>query len=241
MMTTLLQMMALTKHYTGQENVVAALDGVSLSLEAGQFVAVRGPSGCGKSTLLLTAGGLLRPDRGEVWLDDTDVYGLSPEERAQFRARHVGFVFQQFHLVPYLSVRDNVLAAAMAAQRSDAADRADVLLERFGMSERRGHVPGRLSTGERQRAALARALMNDPRVILADEPTGNLDEANGDVVLNYLREFAEQGGAVLMVTHDANAAARADHVVTMTAGKILSQVAPPPMPESPAMTTSGVS
>jgi ABC-type lipoprotein export system ATPase subunit len=161
----------------------------------------------------------LRPDGGNVRIAGQDPYALSAEERARFRATHVGFVFQQFHLVPYLTVHENVLAAAIARPSADARGRAGALLERFGLADRAAHVPAELSTGERQRAALARALLNQPKVILADEPTGNLDPASAKVVLEHLRDFASRGGAVLLVTHDPLAAEYAGRSVGMKNGR----------------------
>jgi len=199
----------------GQPGEVRALPPLSLHLAAGEFVAVQGPSGCGKTTLLLIAGGLLAPTEGRVTLAGEDPYALSPERRAEFRARHVGFVFQQFHLVPYLNVLENVLAPALACPLPDARARAEELLARFGLPDRRHHVPGELSTGERQRTALARALLHRPKLLLADEPTGNLDRENAAVVHDHLREIARAGGAVLLVTHEETAAARADRIVRL--------------------------
>ncbi len=216
----MLELQAVDKTYRSAQTV-AALRGISLAVDAGAFVALQGPSGCGKTTLLLIAGGLLAPDAGTVRVAGTDLYALSPEGRARHRAATIGFVFQQFHLVPYLSVRENVLAPAMAAPVPDAATRADALIGRFGLGHRARHVPAALSTGERQRTALARALLLQPKLILADEPTGNLDEANAKAVLDALAEFARNGGAVLMVTHDADVAARAGRVVRMEGGRLL--------------------
>ena len=210
----------LVKTYRGRRKEVQALDALSLKIEAGEFVVVQGPSGCGKTTLLLVAGGLLRPDAGRVTLDDADPYALSPDGRAAWRAGHVGFVFQQFHLVPYLTVLENVLAAAMARPSADAEEQARNLIARFGLTDRVSHVPAELSTGERQRVALARALLNQPDVMLADEPTGNLDPASGRTVLGHLKEFAEEGGAVLLVTHDPMAAEYATRTVRMEAGRL---------------------
>lgn len=212
----LLQLTQIAKTYrAGQPGEVRALPPLSLDLAAGEFAAVQGPSGCGKTTLLLIAGGLLAPTAGRVTLAGEDPYALSPERRAEFRARHLGFVFQQFHLVPYLSVFENVLAPALATTLPDARARAEELMARFGLQARRHHVPGELSTGERQRTALARALLNRPRLLLADEPTGNLDGENAAIVLAHLREFAQAGGAVLLVTHEDAAAARADRIVRL--------------------------
>ena len=194
-------------------NVV--LENLSLHIPDGAFYTLLGPSGCGKTTLLLMAGALLRPDAGTVTVCNADPYAMPSEARARFRAGHVGFVFQQFHLVPYLSVFDNVLAASLALSANDAPQRAAQLVERFGLHDRAHHVPAQLSTGERQRTAMARALLNRPRLLLADEPTGNLDAASGKMVLDAMAEFAAAGGAVLLVTHDDRAAAYAQRVIAM--------------------------
>ncbi len=217
----ILDLQQVSKTYRTGDKAVPALQSIDLSLEGGDFVAVRGPSGCGKSTLLLVAGTLLKPDDGVVRIGGDDPYALPAEGRARFRAQQVGFVFQQFHLVPYLSVRDNVLTASLAVESKDGDDptkRADALIEQFGLTDRADHVPAELSTGERQRTALARALLNQPRLILADEPTGNLDPDNAAVVLDALSQFAQNGGAVLLVTHDSAAADRAQRVLHMRDG-----------------------
>lgn len=208
------------KTYQGASGQVLAVDGVSLSVDGGEFVAVQGPSGCGKSTMLLLAGGLLTPESGSVQIGGKDPYALTADARSKFRADNIGFVFQQFHLVPYLSVLDNVLAPSIATGCKDAEQRARELLDQFGLSHRLEHTPGELSSGERQRTALARALLNEPKVLLADEPTGNLDTENATEVLKHLREFAASGGAVLLVTHDAQAAAAADRVIHLRDGKL---------------------
>jgi putative ABC transport system ATP-binding protein len=212
----------LTKQYRGSDGRVDAVSEVSLEVDAGQFVAIRGPSGCGKTSLLLSAGGLLRPDEGSVVVEGQDLYSLSSEQRARFRARRIGFVFQQFHLVPYLSVLDNVLVPSMAWRVENANERARELLETLGMSHRLHHKPDALSTGERQRTALARALLNRPGLLLADEPTGNLDRENADGVLQFLTQFAHDGGAVLLVTHDDYAMGFADRTIKMREGRFQS-------------------
>jgi ABC-type lipoprotein export system ATPase subunit len=220
----LAQLQNVNKTYQSTARAVAALAEMTLRLDAGQFVAVCGPSGCGKSTLLLTLGGLLRPDTGQVLIDDQDLYALPANRRARFRARNIGFVFQQFHLIPYLSVLDNVLTARLGLddpQHDAARQRAERLIDQLGLSERAQHRPGQLSTGERQRTALARALLNQPRLLLADEPTGNLDPANAQVVLGHLEQFARQGGAVLLVTHDGQAAERADRILRLDRGRMV--------------------
>jgi ABC-type lipoprotein export system ATPase subunit len=217
----MIQVADLKKTYRGPRGEVLALDGITLDVQAGEFLAVQGPSGCGKTTLLLAVGGLLVPSAGCVRVDGIDPFLLSPNERARWRARAVGFVFQQFHLVPYLDTLDNVMAAALPCSAADAAERARDLLARFHMGHRVHHVPAELSTGERQRVALARALLNRPQILLADEPTGNLDDESSAVVLESLAEFARDGGAVLLVTHDAHAASRAGrsvHIMNVRAG-----------------------
>ncbi len=219
----LLEIDQLKKTYQTGSETVQAVDGVSLNLKAGQFVAVQGPSGCGKTTLLLVAGALLAPDSGTVRIAGENPYDLPADQRARFRAKQVGFVFQQFHLVPYLSILENVLAPSLAVESSEAElhNRAAQLIADFGLEHRQHHVPGQLSTGERQRTALARALLNGPSLLLADEPTGNLDQENAAIVLGHLAAFAKNGGAVLMVTHDPEAARKADRIETIRDGKLV--------------------
>lgn len=216
----MLQIENVSKTYRDGSSTVHAVDGVTLHVDAGEFVAVQGSSGCGKSTLLLTAGGLLKPDSGSVQIDGQDPYALTADARATFRAKQIGFVFQQFHLVPYLTVLENVLSPAMAVGAA-GAERAQALIEQFGLADRSKHVPAKLSSGERQRVAMARALLNEPKLLLADEPTGNLDHENADVVLGYLTEFAAGGGSVLLVTHDDRAVAHAARSVHLQDGKIV--------------------
>jgi len=216
----MLQLTDVAKRYSATGKQVAALDGVSMHLGDGEFAAVQGPSGCGKTTLLLICGGLLTPDAGTVVVGDTQLSTLSADQRARFRAGHIGFVFQQFHLIPYLSLLDNVLAAALPLRDPQARQRARGLIEQFGLGDRIHHTPAELSAGECQRVGLARAMLNSPDVILADEPTGNLDPESGEVVLQAFADFASRGGTVLMVTHNRDAAQRARHVVKMRAGRI---------------------
>jgi ABC-type lipoprotein export system ATPase subunit len=205
----------LSKSYTTSRGTITPLRDFALTVGAGEFVAIHGPSGCGKTTLLLIAGGLLQPDRGSVQVAGRDLYRLSADERARFRSAQIGFVFQQFHLIPYLTVLDNVLTAALAVPVVDSRKKALQLLTRFGLSDRWDHVPAALSTGERQRTTLARALLHGPKLLLADEPTGNLDEENGQIVLGHLAEFARDGSAVLLVTHDRQAAVCASRSVAL--------------------------
>jgi len=210
-----------TKTYHTKKGDVAAVQQISLTVENEEAVAIRGPSGCGKTTLLLLAGALMRPSAGRVTVAGHDPYQQSANARSKFRADHIGFVFQQFHLIPYLNVLQNILTANIPTRRPQAQQRANQLVEQFGLTGRAHHVPAELSVGEKQRVALARALFNQPQLLLADEPTGNLDPDNATVVLDALRHFAEQGGAVLMVTHDPIAATRASRVVQLDQGQLV--------------------
>lgn len=219
MSAPMLELIEARKLYRKPKETIHALDGVSLRVEAGEFAVVWGPSGCGKTTLLLAAGALLAPDRGTVLVGGRNPYALAQEERAKLRAEVIGFVFQQFHLIPYLTVLENVLAPSLAMPSDGARARAEELLDRFNLLARSEHVYAELSTGERQRTALARALLNRPQLLLADEPTGNLDPGNASVLLGHIAEFARSGGAVLMVTHDDTAKGYADQIIRMEEGR----------------------
>jgi ABC-type lipoprotein export system ATPase subunit len=209
-----------TKTYATADGPVHALSGVNLDLASGQFVAVRGPSGCGKSTLLTLIGGLGTPTSGRVVVAGQDLASMSSAARAAFRAERIGFVFQTFHLLPYLTVVENVMTAALPGQPSAARQRAEELLTRFGLADRLRHRPTQLSTGECQRVAIARALINRPALILADEPTGNLDGESAAGVLDLLAGFQGEGGTVLMVTHEEQAARYAQRRVLLRKGMI---------------------
>ena len=215
-MTPLLQATGLTKTYEGR---IAAVAGVDVSAAAGDFIAIHGPSGCGKSTLLFLLGGLLQPDGGEVLIAGDSLYDLAPNTRARLRGERIGFVFQQFHLVPYLGVRENILAPTLAGPPVDQA-RAEDLMERFGLIDRATHTPARLSVGEQQRTALARALLREPPILLADEPTGNLDPENRDTLLAHLSDYAASGHAVVMVSHDEHAIAAAHRALPIAQGAL---------------------
>ena len=209
----MLELRNITKVYPGPQGQVRAVDGVSFTLQRGEFAALQGPSGSGKSTILLIAGGLLTPDQGVAALAGSDLYSLSPARRAALRAERIGFVFQQFHLVPYLSVMDNVLAPSLAAAVPDARARARELVERFGLGARSHHVPAQLSVGERQRTALARAMLNRPALILADEPTANVDHANQHQIMELIRETCrDEHVALVLVTHTPEVATQFERV-----------------------------
>jgi ABC-type lipoprotein export system ATPase subunit len=203
----------------GREEV-AALAQVDLQVSRGEFVCVRGPSGSGKSTLLMTIGAMLRPSAGRVEVAGTDLYAIGSRARAAFRAENIGFVFQMFHLLPYLDVRANIATAhsTIAPARRRAA--TDELLERIGLTERAAHLPAELSAGECQRVAVARALLNSPTLLLADEPTGNLDPESSTAVGELFEEYRAQGGTVLMVTHDRTPFDGVDRTIHLEAGRV---------------------
>jgi putative ABC transport system ATP-binding protein len=209
------------KEYETGDETLRALKGVDLTIRPGEFVAVVGPSGSGKSTLLNVLGLLDVPTTGRVALDGTDVADLSIAERTRLRRETVGFVFQSFHLLPTLTATENVMLPRLAgADRAGAFDRADRLLESVGLGDRSGHYPDQLSGGQRQRVAVARSLVNDPRLLLADEPTGNLDQATGRQVLDEFEEIAGDGVAIVAVTHDEQVTRFADRVVSIVDGRI---------------------
>jgi len=216
----MIQLENVSKTYTTADGPVHALADVSLHVETGEFVAVRGPSGCGKSTLLLLAGGLAEATSGRVIVAGEDLQAISAASLTQFRAERIGFVFQMFHLLPYLTVLDNVAAAALPGQHVEGRRRAGELLEKFGLAHRLRHRPAELSAGERQRVAVARALVNRPQLILADEPTGNLDPESATSVLELLSDFHREGGTVLLVTHEEQAAGCAQRAILLRDGKL---------------------
>lgn len=199
---------------------VNALRQVSLTLSSGEFLVIGGPSGCGKTTLLLVAGCLLKPTSGQVILNGLDPYDLNIGQVDRLRSSTIGFVFQQFHLIPYLSVRENVLSPVLASKDQINPERVDELISHFGLAERAGHLPHQLSTGEKQRTALARALFNKPEIIMADEPTGNLDEENSAIIYSYLKQYVSEGGSILMVSHDSMAREYGTRVLKMSTGMI---------------------
>jgi putative ABC transport system ATP-binding protein len=220
-----LEARGLVRRYQAEGSPIRAVDGVDLVVEAGETVSVMGPSGCGKSTLLHLLGGLERPDAGELYLGGERVDGLSETAWAVRRRSRLGFVFQAFHLVDELTAVENVELPALllGGSRRDARHRAIELLERLGVAGRAGHLPDRLSGGERQRVAVARALLNRPLLVLADEPTGNLDSRATGEILRLFAELREARQALLVVTHDARVASTADRLLRMRDGAIVAQ------------------
>jgi putative ABC transport system ATP-binding protein len=211
-----------SKTYRHRGQLVKALDNATLHIPEGDFVSVVGPSGSGKSTLLLMLGGMLSPSEGRVLLEAESVYDLSPAQRAQMRREKVGFVFQTFNLVPYLTALENVQVPLFLARTDEKTqkERATALLKRVGLADRLDHKPGELSVGQQQRVALARMLANDPAVILADEPTGNLDPETSRQIIGFLGDFNAEGKTIVMVTHDPRAAERAKRTLRLESGAI---------------------
>jgi putative ABC transport system ATP-binding protein len=217
-----LKLDAVSKTYNHHARMVTALDSATLEIEQGEYVAVVGPSGSGKSTLLLVLGGMLSPSEGTVLFDGKSLYDLTPDQRAGIRQKNIGFVFQTFNLVPYLTAIENVQVPLLLAGVAEAeqGERAAALLERVGLGDRLDHKPRELSVGQQQRVALARVLANDPAVILADEPTGNLDTTTGANIMHLLQELSGQGKTILMVTHEEDIAAYGDHRLYLRDGRI---------------------
>jgi len=210
------------KTYQLGKQQVTVLDDVSLTVQQGELVVISGASGSGKSTLLALLGGLDQPSRGRIVIAGEDITGLGEKRLARLRNRQIGFVFQSFHLVPSLNALENVMFPAELASDREAAAKAEGLLKRVGLWERRGNFPSQLSGGECQRVAICRALINAPALILADEPTGNLDSANAALVLDLLLEVTgEHGVTLVMVTHSPEVAARASRVIHLRDGRIV--------------------
>lgn len=218
-----LQVRGLCKEHGEGPGLVRAVDEVDLDVQAGQSLAVTGPSGCGKSTLLHMLGGLERPTRGEAWLAGQRIDALNEQALARLRRRSVGFVFQAFHLVEELSAAENVELPALLAGCSPRAARrrAAALLEQMGLAPRARHLPWQLSGGQRQRVAIARAMANEPLVVLADEPTGNLDTAATLDVLRLFADLRSAGQTLVIVTHDERVAATADRLISMRDGMLV--------------------
>ena len=222
METYILKTVGITKTFRNNGSEVHALRNVDLSVKSGELVAVMGPSGCGKSTLLHILGGLDSPTSGEVFVNGNRIDNMSEAQRAVLRRNQVGFVFQAFNLIGNLSVLDNVELPALVAGETahKARERQKELLTSLGISDKAGNIPAQLSGGEKQRVALARALINQPSILLADEPTGNLDSKSALEVMRLLAQTHEQGQTVLVVTHDPNVASIAQRVVFMKDGQI---------------------
>jgi putative ABC transport system ATP-binding protein len=224
-MATLIHLESLTKVFYTDELETHALDGIHLDIEQGEYVAIAGPSGCGKSTLLSILGLLQAPTGGEYTLNGTPVARLSTADRARIRNREVGFIFQSFNLIGDLTVQENV-ELPLTYRKMPIAERKKRVteaLERVGMSHRMKHYPGQLSGGQQQRVAVARAIVGSPSIVLADEPTGNLDSRNGESVMTLMRELNRDGATICMVTHDPRYAKHADRTVHLFDGRVVEE------------------
>lgn len=212
----------LTKTYGSGSNTVTALDNVSLTLEKGSFTAIVGSSGSGKSTLLHMLGGVDRPTSGNIFIEDTDISTLNPEQLAVFRRRKVGLVYQFYNLIPTLNVRKNILLPVLLDNQKPDETHFEQLVEALGLAERLTHLPSELSGGQQQRAAIARSLIYHPAILLADEPTGNLDRKNSEETIELLKlSNHTYGQTILLITHDEKTALKADRIITLEDGKIL--------------------
>lgn len=216
-------MQSVSKSYRHRGKTITALDNVTIDIPKGDFVAIVGPSGSGKSTFLLMFGGMLSPASGSVLVDGHSIYDLDTEGRAVIRREKIGFVFQTFNLVPYLTALENVQIPLFLAKQPNKEQKegATALLERVGLGDRLDHKPSELSIGQQQRVALARMLANDPPIILADEPTGNLDPETSQSILDFLQEMNMEGRTIVMVTHDMRAAGRAQRILRLVNGAIV--------------------
>jgi len=215
----------LTKTYGSGENLVHAVDDVSFSVEKGEFVAIVGASGSGKSTLLHLIGGVDRPTSGKIFVDDNDISKMNDDKLAVFRRRQVGIVYQFYNLIPILTVEENITLPCDLDGRGVDRERLEMILDSFGLRARRKHLPNQLSGGQQQRTSIARALINNPSLVLADEPTGNLDSKSSEEVMSMLKMCNQSyGQTVIMITHNLDIAKQADRIITISDGKIVEEV-----------------
>lgn len=215
----------LTKTYGSGENLVHAVDDVSFSVEKGEFVAIVGASGSGKSTLLHLIGGVDRPTSGKIFVDGNDISKMNADKLAVFRRRQVGIVYQFYNLIPILTVEENITLPCDLDGRGVDRERLEMILDSFGLRARRKHLPNQLSGGQQQRTSIARALINNPSLVLADEPTGNLDSKSSEEVMSMLKMCNQSyGQTVIMITHNLDIAKQADRIITISDGKIVEEV-----------------
>ena len=221
----MIRMNDLAKIYRTNEVETTALNSINVVIDAGEFVAVMGPSGCGKSTFLNLAGMLDTPTSGEYFFRDEDVSDYAESQLAEIRKAHIGFIFQSFNLIDELTVRENVSLPLLyqRMQAGERRERAEQVMERVGIAHRAGHRPQQLSGGQQQRVAVARAVVTHPDLILADEPTGNLDTKNGEEVLNLLNQLNDDGATIIMVTHDQGHAGHANRIIHLLDGSVVSE------------------
>ena len=220
---SLIELKRLSKIYESGEERVTALGEVSLNIERGEFISVMGPSGSGKSTLLTILGGLNHPTEGEVVVDEIPIYKLPLEKLADFRREYLGFIFQSYQLIPYLTVIENVMLPLAITEKSneEQLNRAEEILEKIGLKEKRKRLPDQLSGGEQERVAIARALVNSPPILLADEPTGNLDSKTGREIMKLFKSLNEEGQSIVMVTHNPESIAFSSRAIHLHDGKVV--------------------
>ena len=217
----MLEIKEITKKFRSRKSNVTALNKISIRVEKAEFVLIKGESGSGKSTLLFIMGGMLHPTSGNVIVNNQDILKLSEKKRGKYRANEIGFVFQSYHLLPYLNVLENIMLPNELAEKKIEKQAVYKIVEELGIKDRLLHKPSQLSAGEKQRVALARALIVNPSIILADEPTGNLDEKNTIEVMNYLKKYQENGGTVIMVTHGNLADSYATRTIRLNKGELI--------------------
>ncbi len=217
----MIELQNVSKVFNTGKNQVQALSEINLKIPETGFTLIKGKSGCGKSTLLNIMGGLLHPTQGQVLFDKTDLYQIGEKQRRQLTAKTIGFIFQSYHLLPYLTVEQNIQIQKKLPFLAIDYEFTKILIDKLQIKDRLQHKPAALSVGEKQRVALVRALASHPKIVLADEPTGNLDPENSAIVLSFLTEFRNQGGAVVMVSHSAEADEYADSLIHLQNGKIL--------------------
>ena len=217
----MLNLQNITKIFHSKQHDVLALDKINLHIEKGEFVLIKGPSGCGKSTLLFTLGGMLKPSSGHILFEGKSLYELPSKALLHYRARQAGFVYQSYHLIPYLTILDNVLLVNQVDKPVVTCEEVETLAETFHLKDRLFHRPAELSVGEKQRAALMRALVCRPQLLIADEPTGNLDPANSRIIMQHFKHFQEEGGTIVMASHNNDADDLATTLLQMKEGELI--------------------
>ncbi|MEC7222684.1 MAG: ABC transporter ATP-binding protein [Verrucomicrobiota bacterium] len=205
----------ISKSYSSDKNRIKVVDNYNIDLFSSEFVSLTGPSGCGKTTILMIIGCLLKPDHGTVEIDGLDIYSMNSSRIAEQRSKKIGFIYQDFKLIPYLTIKENILCSSLINDVVNLEDKANDLILRLGLIHRVNHRPEQLSAGEKQRTAIARALLMEPKLIIADEPTGNLDKKNSSLVIEALKHYSDEGACVIMVSHDEDVKKSSDRHIQM--------------------------
>lgn len=205
----------ISKSYSSDKNRIKVVDNYNIDLFSSEFVSLTGPSGCGKTTILMIIGCLLKPDNGTVEIDGLDIYSMNSSRIAEQRSKKIGFIYQDFKLIPYLTIKENILCSSLINDVGNLEDKANDLILRLGLIHRVNHRPEQLSAGEKQRTAIARALLMEPKLIIADEPTGNLDKKNSSLVIEALKHYSDEGACVIMVSHDEDVKKSSDRHIQM--------------------------